>query len=127
MQLNLFDNVNGIDEELLKNCGALVRTGIINRDFVFFNPLNAELMDVQPIITEIELIENDFWRNIKSIAWSASCRFFFVVNENSIILGSVYEYKAFLCQKLSKNFISYFIEYKGILNFKSNECNRKTR
>jgi hypothetical protein len=117
-QLNLFDNMS--NEALnphLRVCsvvGSFVfQNGIKNADFVFFNPLNKELLNEKPLLYEIQLKASDFWLDIKSMVWSSNCRFFFVVNENHIIIGNTHNDKAFLCSNLSMQVFDEFFKASG--------------
>jgi len=105
-QLNLFDNLsNEALNPRLRVCGVggsfVFQNGIKNADFVVFNPLNKELVNEKPLLQEIKLKASDFWSDIKSMVWSSNCRFFFVVNENHIIIGNTHNDEAFLCSNLS--------------------------
>lgn len=117
-QLNLFDNLsNEALNPRLRVCsvgGSFVfKNGIKNADFVVFNPLNKELINEKPILHEIKLKANDFWSDIKSMVWSSSCRFFFVVNENHIIIGNTHNNEAFLCSNLSMQVFEEFFKTFG--------------
>jgi len=116
-QLNLFETVK---ESTTPACflgavsGSFVfQNGIKNADFVVFNPLNVELKDEKPLLHEIKLKEVDFWTDIKSMAWSSNCRFFFLVNENHIIIGNTHNDEAFLCSNLSMQVFEEFFKAFG--------------
>lgn len=116
-QLNLFETVN---EATNPACflgavgGSFVfKNGIKNADFVVFNPLNKELINEKPILHEIKLKASDFWSDIKSMVWSSNCRFFFVVNENHIIIGNTHNDEAFLCSNLSMQVFEEFFKAFG--------------
>jgi len=89
------------------------QNGIKNADFVVFNPLNIRLNNEKPIIDEINLKESNFWTNIKSMGWSSGCRFFFVINENQIVIGNVHNNEAFLCRNLSMAVFEEFFKAFG--------------
>lgn len=117
-QLNLFDNLSNEAQNprlrVYSVGGSFVfKNGIKNADFVVFNPLNIELKDEKPLMHEIKLKESDFWSDIKSMVWSSSCRFFFVVNENHIIIGNTYNNEAFLCSNLSMQVFEEFFKAFG--------------
>ena len=114
-QLNLFDNLsNEARTPRLRVCSVggsfIFRNGIKNADFVVFNPLNVELKNEKPLLHEIKLNKNDFWTDIKSMVWSANCRFFFVVNKNHIIIGNTNNDEAFLCSNLSMQVFEEFFK-----------------
>jgi hypothetical protein len=82
--------------------GSLIfQNGYKGADFVVYNPLNIELKDEPLVMNEIQLKDNEFWKNLKSLTWSSNCRFFFVINENHLIVGSTLNNDAFLCINLS--------------------------
>lgn len=82
--------------------GSLVfQNGYKGADFVVYNPLNIELRDEPPVMNEIQLKDNEFWNNLKSLTWSSNCRFFFVINENHLIVGNTLNNDAFICTNLS--------------------------
>lgn len=117
-QLNLFDNLsNEAQNPRLRVCsvgGSFVfQHGIKNADFIVFNPLNKELVNEKPLLHEIKLKESDFWSDIKSMVWSSNCRFFFVVNENHIIIGNTHNDEAFLCSNLSMQVFEEFFKAFG--------------
>jgi len=117
-QLNLFDNMsNEAPKPRLRVCrvgGSFVfQNGIKNADFVVFNPLNKELINEKPLLHEIKLKASDFWSDIKSMAWSSNCRFFFVVNENHIVIGNTHNDEAFLCSNLSMQVFEEFFKAFG--------------
>jgi hypothetical protein len=117
-QLNLFDNLsNEAPNPHLRVCsvgGSFVfQNGIKNADFVIFNPLNKELVNEKPLLHEIQLKASDFWSDIKSMVWSSNCRFFFVVNENHIIIGNTHDDEAFLCSNLSMQVFEEFFKAFG--------------
>lgn len=90
---------------------AVFQNGIKNADFVVFNPLNIEFTNEKPLFQKIILNPSDFWNKIKSIVWSASCRFFFVVNETTIIVGNSYSDEAFSCNltgQVFEEYVNYF-------------------
>ena len=89
------------------------QNGIKNADYVVFNPLNVELKDEKPLLHEIKLKASDFWSDIKSMVWSSNCRFFFVVNENHIIIGNTHDDEAFLCSNLSLQVFEEFFNAFG--------------
>jgi hypothetical protein len=103
--MNTKKNINeALKPDLLLQCvsGSLVfQNGYKGADFVVFNPLNIELKDELPIVNEIQLKDNEFWNNLKSLTWSLNCRFFFVINENHLIVGNTLNNDAFLCSNLS--------------------------
>ena len=116
-QLNLFETVK---EATNPACflgavgGSFVfQNGIKNADFVVFNPLNKELINEKPLLHEIKLKETDFWSDIKSMVWSSNCRFFFVVNENHIVIGNTHNDEAFLCSNLSMQVFEEFFRAFG--------------
>jgi hypothetical protein len=86
------------------------QNGYRHADFVVFNPLAKELVNEKPVLHEIQLHESEFWAHIKSLAWSSSCRFFFVVNDNHIILGNTENNSAFLCSNLSMQIFEEFFK-----------------
>lgn len=116
-QLNLFESVNEAQNPacfLAAVGGSFVfQNGIKNADFIVFNPLNKELVNEKPLLHEIKLKETDFWQEIKSMAWSSNCRFFFVVNENHIIIGNTHNDEAFLCSNLSMQIFEEFFKAFG--------------
>lgn len=117
-QLNLFDNLsNEALNPRLRVCSVggsfIFKNGIKNADFVVFNPLNKELINEKPILHEIKLKASDFWSDIKSMVWSSNCRFFFVVNENHIIIGNTHNDEAFLCSNLSMQVFEEFFKAFG--------------
>ena len=117
-QLNLFDNLsNEVLHPRLRVCsvgGSFVfQNGIKNADFIVFNPLNKKLVNEKPLLHEIKLKETYFWSDIKSIVWSSNCRFFFVVNENHIIIGNTHNDEAFLCSNLSMQVFEEFFKAFG--------------
>ena len=89
-------------DRILADSGSLVfQNGYKGADFIVYNPLNIELKDEPPLLSEIKLKDDKFWNNIKSLTWSSSCRFFFVVNNTHIIVGNTLNNEAFLCENLS--------------------------
>lgn len=116
-QLNLFETVNEATNPayFLGAVGGsfVFQNGIKNANFVVFNPLNIELKDEKPLMHEIKLKETDFWIEIKSMVWSSNCRFFFVVNENHIIIGNTHNNEAFLCNNLSFQVFEEFFKAFG--------------
>jgi len=116
-QLNLFEPVNEATNPacfLGAVSGSFVfQNGIKNADFVVFNPLNIELINEKPLLHEIKLKASDFWQDIKSMVWSSNCRFFFVVNENHIIIGNTHNDEAFLCSNLSMQVFEEFFKAFG--------------
>ena len=99
----------------LNLCGSFVfKNSIKNADFVVFNPLKIKLINEKPLLYEIKLKASDFWNDIKSMVWSANCRFFFVINKTHIIIGSTYNDEAFLCSNLSMQvFDEFFKAFDG--------------
>ena len=89
------------------------QNGIKNADFVVFNPLNIQLKNEKPIIEEIKLKESNFWTDIKSMVWSSGCRFFFVINENHIVIGNAHNNEGFLCRNLSMAVFEEFFKAFG--------------
>lgn len=112
---NDVQNTTNIGNEVLAGVsGSFVfKNGIKNADFVVFNPLNIELINEKPLLHEIKLKASDFWQDIKSMVWSSNCRFFFVVNENHIIIGNTHNDEAFLCSNLSMQVFEEFFKAFG--------------
>jgi len=91
----------------------IFQNGYKGADFVVYNQLNIELKDEPPMMNKIQLKDNEFWNNLKSLTWSSSCRFFFVINETFIIIGNTINNNAFLCSNLSYRI---FEEYLNAFN-----------
>ena len=91
--------------------GSLIfKNGYKNADFIVFNPFNIKLKDEEPMMHEIKLRDNSFWNELRSNAWSSNCRFFFVINENHIIIGNTLDYKAFFCSNLSLKVFDHYLK-----------------
>ena len=94
-------------DEILAN-GYLIRTGIKGCDFIVLNPLMFPFPDEElKTLDQIILPDSQFWNEIKSAAWSASCHYFFVVNEESIIIGGPHTDNAIICNRTDKIFKLY--------------------
>lgn len=89
------------------------QNGIKNADYVVFNPRDIKFVNEPPVLHEIQLEQTDFWQKIKSMAWSSNCRFFFVVNKSSIIIGNTLDDEAFLCSNLSMQVFDEFFKTLG--------------
>ena len=98
-----------IDEQILHN--AMISRSGLKTDFCIYNPLDYGFSDEELIYNFICLPDTDFWKKIKSFTWSCNIRFFFVVNSDSIIFGSVHSNDAVLCNKTGKLFEK-LIEFK---------------
>lgn len=88
------------------------RTGK-HTDFVIFNPLHITLTNQAPKFEQISLTKNEFWNEIKSITWSVNCRFYFVISEDSIIIGNCYTDNALRCNQTIKLFDEFLKYYEG--------------
>lgn len=97
-------------EKSLKIANFIFQNGIKNADFVLYNPMNIKLKDENPIFKRIKLETSDFWNTVKSLTWSVGCRFFFVLNEDYIIIGNTYDNESFLCN-LSMNVFEEYLNY----------------
>lgn len=96
--------------------GLVIKNGIKNADFLVLNPLGKDFVDESPLLNGIKLDNDKFWQKIKSMAWSSNCRYFFVVNDSSIIIGNTNDNDAFICNSLSKYL---FEEFLNAFNFKN--------
>ncbi|MCO5250758.1 MAG: hypothetical protein M9949_04965 [Candidatus Kapabacteria bacterium] len=87
-----------------KESALIFQNGIKNGEFVVFNPLEIELMDVEPLFQPIYLNVAEFWNDLKSMVWSSNCRFFFVVTMDKIIICNVHDNEAFEANLSSRVF-----------------------
>lgn len=94
----------------------IFKNGITGTDFLVFNPLDVEYTSEKPFFFKIELIQNKFWLDIKSKAWSSNCKFFFVVNKTGIVIGNVNDDDAFLSNLSSDVFQEFFNAFKKNIN-----------
>lgn len=86
------------------------KNGIKNADFVVYNPLNIEFTDEELVLTDIELADTPFWQNIKSLTWSSSCRFFYVVSDTNIVMGNTHDNKAVATNNHSRYIFDEFLK-----------------
>lgn len=82
----------------------IFQNGIKNGDFIVFNPYEIELIDIEPRFQPIHLPVDKFWDDLKSMAWSSNCRFFFVVATDKIIVCNVHDNEAFVTNLSSRVF-----------------------
>ena len=115
-QLNLFEPIeNNISLKhflCIFDNNLVFKNGIKYADFVVYNPLNIDLKNEDFFLHEILLKEDKFWNEIKSMTWSSNCRYFFVINENHIIIGNTLNNKAFLSNLSLRIFEEFFIAHK---------------
>lgn len=90
--------------------GLIFNNGIPKFDYIVFNPLEVELIDVVPVFYNITLRGSNFWNELKSITWCANCRFFFVFYKNHIVIGNAFDNEAILCTNLSMNVFTEFLK-----------------
>lgn len=93
----------------------LFATGHKHGDFVVFNPMKIELTSAPLELREVVIAESKFWKELKSMAWSANCRFFLTINRDGIVIGNVYDNNAF-ASNLTDKVLDHFL--KGISNGK---------
>jgi hypothetical protein len=79
------------------------------RDFLVFN--GGEMLNDEPITNadiEFGIVKNI--DKLKSEAWSCDCRWFFIIESNSIVLVNVFEEMIVRCKKKSKRFFEMYLD-----------------
>lgn len=85
------------------------------QDFIVYNA-NCYQLTKEPVeATDIIQLKHKnpstpIIKELKSKAWSASCSFFFVLQDEGIYLMNVYSNEFFFCRKLSYIFIEMYLE-----------------
>jgi hypothetical protein len=87
----------------------IFKNGYKGFDFIVFNPLEIELDNSEPLFNKIFLPDIDFWNDIKAKTWSSGCNFFFVIDEENIIIGDTKNNDGLKCN-LSMNVFDEFFK-----------------
>ena len=102
MQLNLFPK---LPNHYIMNFGQ-------KKDFIVDNadayPLSDDVI-FESDISQFEYLYNKNIEKLKSEAWSANCKFFFVLQDKGIFLFYVNSNQSIFCKKHSKKFIELFL------------------
>ena len=81
------------------------------KDFIVFNADKARELNNETVKEDdIEFIEIKNIDELKSIAWSSNCKWFFVIQSDCILLVNVYKDLAVRCKQKSWEFFRMYLD-----------------